>query len=109
MFRACLFNDLSREDVGNLERFIKVYTNTLNNHASSNKMCPKGNHLLFMNKELSKAVMNRTMLRKVYFRKKSLENGNKYFKQWIYCVSSYTQQKNVFFTDEELQLTYIYR
>ena len=96
MFRACLFNDLSREDVGNLERFIKVYTNTLNNHASSNKSCTKGNHLLFMNKELSKAVMNRTMLRKVYFKKKSLENGNKYSKQWIYCVSSYTQQKKCF-------------
>ena len=108
MFRACLFNDLSREDVGNLERLIKVYTNTLNNHASSNKMCTRGNHLPFMNKELSKAVMNRTRLRKVYFRKKSLENRNKYSKQCIYCVSSYTQQKNVFFIDEGLQLTYIH-
>ena len=32
MFWACLFNNLSKEDVRNLEKFIKVFINTLNNH-----------------------------------------------------------------------------
>ena len=32
MFQAYLFNDLSKEDVGNLEKFIKAYINTFNNH-----------------------------------------------------------------------------
>ena len=55
MFRACLFNDLSNEDVGNLEKSIKVGIYTLNNHIPSKKKYPRGNHLPFMNKELSKA------------------------------------------------------
>ena len=59
MFRACLFNDLSKQDFGNLERFIKVCINTFNNHAPSKKMYTRGNHLPFMNKELSKATMNK--------------------------------------------------
>lgn len=32
MFWAWLFNNLSKEDVRNLEKFIKVFINTLNNH-----------------------------------------------------------------------------
>ena len=56
MFRTCFFNDLSKEDVGNLEEFIKVCINTLNNHAPSKKKYTRGNHLPFMNKELSKAI-----------------------------------------------------
>ena len=55
MFRACLFNDLSKQEVGNLEKFIKVCINTLNNHASSKKKYIRANHLPFINKELSKA------------------------------------------------------
>ena len=35
MFWVCLLNDLSKEDVGNLEKSIKVCINTLNNHAPS--------------------------------------------------------------------------
>ena len=87
MFRACLFNDLSKEDVGNLENFIKVCINTLNNQASSKKKYTRGNHLLFINKELSKAKMIRTRLRNVYVRKRLDENRKKYSKQQNYCVS----------------------
>ena len=51
MFRACLFNDLSQEDLGNLKNFIKICIDTLNNHALSKKTYPRGNHLPFINKE----------------------------------------------------------
>ena len=78
MFWTCLFNDLSKEDVGDLEKFIKVCLNTLNNHAPSKKKYTRVNHLPFMNKELSKAIMNRTRLRNVYLRKRSDENRKKY-------------------------------
>ena len=71
MFRACLFTDLSKQDVGNLEKFIKVCIYALNNHAPSKKKYIRGNHLPFINKELSKAIMNRTRLRNVYLRKRS--------------------------------------
>ena len=48
MFRACLFNDLLNEDVGNLEKLIKVCINTLNNNTPSKKKYTRGNHLPFM-------------------------------------------------------------
>ena len=48
MFRACLFNDLLNEDVGNLEKLIKVCINTLNNNTPSEKKYTRGNHLPFM-------------------------------------------------------------
>ena len=71
MFRASLHNDLSKQDVENLETFIKVCINTLNNHAPSKKKYSRGNHIPFMYKELSKAIINQTRLRNVYLRKRS--------------------------------------
>ena len=97
MFRTCLFNDLSKEDIGNLDKFIKVFINTLNNHAPSKKMYTRGNHLPFMNKELSKAIMNRTRVRNVYLRKRSDENRKKYSKQRNYCVSLLRRTKRNYY------------
>ena len=87
MFQACLFNDLSKEDVWNLEKLTKVCINTLNNHAPSKKKYTRDNHLPFMNKELSKAILNRKRLRNVYLRKRSDENRKRYSKQRNYGVS----------------------
>ena len=75
IFRACLFNDLSKEDVGNHKQVIKVCINTLSNHAPSKKKYTRGNHLPFTNKELSTAIMNRRMLRNIYLRKRSDEKS----------------------------------
>ena len=83
---------------GNLERFIKVCINTFNNHAPSKKMYTRGNHLPFMNKELSKAIMNRTRLRNVYLRKRSTENRKKYSKQRDYCVSLLRRAKRKYYS-----------
>ena len=74
MFRACLFNDLSEVDIANLEKFINVCINKLNNHAPSKKNYTGGSDLPFTNKELSKAIVNRTRLGNVYLRKRSDEN-----------------------------------
>ena len=70
VLRACLCDDLSKKDNGNLEKFMQVCINTLNNHAPSKKKYARGNYLAFMNKELSKAIINRTRLRNVYLKKK---------------------------------------
>ena len=87
MFQACLFTDLSKEGVWNLEKLTKVCINTLNNHAPSKKKYTRDNHLPFMNKELSKAILNRKRLRNVYLRKRSDENRKRYSKQRNYGVS----------------------
>ena len=87
IFRACLFNDLSKKDVENLEKFVKVCISTLNNHAPNKKKDTRDNRLPFLNKELSKARMNQTRLRNVYLMKRSDENKKKYSRERNYCVS----------------------
>ena len=83
----------SKEDVGNLKQFIEVCKNILNNHA------PRGNHLPFMNKELSKAIMNQTRLMNVYLRKRSDENRKKYSKQRNYCLSLLRRTKRNYYSN----------
>ena len=52
----------------------------------------------FMNKELSKAIMNRTRLRNVYLRKRPNENRKKYSKQRNYCISLLRRTKRKYYS-----------
>ena len=47
----------SKQDVGNLEKFIKVCISSLNSHAPSEKKYTRGNPLPFMKKELKLCLM----------------------------------------------------
>ena len=98
MFQACLFNYLSKEYVGSLRKFIKVCINTLNNYAPSKKKYTRDNHLPFMNKESYKAIMNQTRLWKVYLRKRSDENRNKYSEQQNYRVLLLRRTKRKYYS-----------
>ena len=89
MFRAFLFNDLSKENVWKLEKYIKLCINTLKNYAPSKNKFTRGNPIPFINK----AIMNRTRLRNVYLRKRSDEKRKKYSKQRNYCVLSLRRTK----------------
>ena len=62
-FRVSLFNELS-----------KLNIEAINNHAPSMKKYVRGNHLPFMNKELSKQIMHRTRLRNKFLKNRSDEN-----------------------------------
>ena len=42
---------------------------------------------LFINKELPKAIMHRSKLRKTFLRNRLNENRKKYSKQWNCCIS----------------------
>ena len=54
---------------------------SLEKHPLLKKKYIRGNHLLFMNKELSKAIMHRSKLRNSFLRHRSNENRQKYSKQ----------------------------
>ena len=73
MFCVSLFNELSKLKIEaiDLNKFITAYIDTLNNHASSKKKYIRGNHLPFMNKELSKEIMHTTRLWNNFLRKLS--------------------------------------
>ena len=51
-----------------------------------------------MNKELSRAIINRTRLRNVYLRKRSDENRKKYSEQRNYCVSLLRRTKRKYYS-----------
>ena len=112
IFRVSLFNELSKLNIEaiDLNKFITVSIGTLNNHAPSKKKYIRGNHLPFMNKELSKEIMHRTELRNNFLRNRFDENKRKYSKQRNYCMSllrktmknyySYLNEKKI--TDNEI-------
>ena len=67
--------------------FIDICMRSLEKHAPLIKKYIRGNQLLLMNKELSKAIIHRSKLRNNFLRHRFLENRKKYSKQRNYCVS----------------------
>ena len=95
IFRVSLFNEFSKLNIGavDLNKFVTACIDTLNNHAPSKKKYIRGNHLPFMNKELSKEIMRRTRLWNNFLRNRSEEIKRKYSKQRNYSVSLLNVEK----------------
>ena len=72
---------------------------SLEKHAPLKKKYIRGNHLLFMNKELSKAIMHRSKLRNNFLRHRSNENRQKYSKQQNYGVSLLRRIKKNYYSN----------
>ena len=97
-FHVSLFNELSNLSIEaiDLNKYVTVCIDTLNNHAPSKKKYIRGNDLTFMNKELSKEIMHRTRLWNNFLRNRSDENKRKYSKQRNYCVSLLRKTKKTY-------------
>ena len=64
------------------------------------KKCIRGNHLPpFMNKELSKEIMQRTWLQNNFLRNRSDESKREYSKQRNYCVSLLRKTKKNYYSN----------
>ena len=59
----------------------------------------RGNHLLFMNKNLSKAIMLRTKLWNIFLKNRTEENKNRYTKQRNLCVTLLRKSKREYFNN----------
>ena len=79
--------------------FYKVCTEVLNQHAPRKKKYVRGNNKRFMNKALSKAIMQRTKLRKKFLKDPSAENKYSYNQQRNWCVSPLRKEKKFFFAN----------
>ena len=101
MFRVSLFNELSKLNIEaiDLNKFITVCIDTLNNHAPSKKKYIGGNHLPFMNKELSKEIMHRTRLQNNFLRNRSDEYKRKYSKHQNCCVLLLRKTKENYYSN----------
>ena len=59
----------------------------------------RSNHSPFMNKDISKAIMDRTRLRHKFLRSRSVEDRNAYNKQRNYCVSLIRKTKKDYYNN----------
>ena len=101
IFRESILYELAKESVSNtdLNKFIEICLKTLNNYAPSKKKCNSGNQMPFMNKDLSKAIMDRTRFRNKFLKNRNDENRKKYSKQRNYCVSLLRKTKKQYYGD----------
>ena len=65
----------------------------LNKHAPQKKKYVRGNQSPFMNKTLSKVIMQRSKLRNLFLKKRTEENRNNYVKQRNLCVTLLQKSK----------------
>ena len=79
--------------------FYKVCTEVLNQHAPRKKKYVRGNNKRFMNKALSKAIMQRTKLRNKFLKDPSAENKFSYNKQRNWCISPLRKEKKKYFAN----------
>ena len=100
-FRECLSHNFSEADLvdNDLGGFLKLCINTLNKEVPLKKKAIRGNNLPFMNKELSKAIMNRTRLRNKFLKDKTEYNKNMYAKQRNFCVSLLRRTKRDYYNN----------
>ena len=68
-----------------------------NKHVPQKKKYVRGNQSPFMNKTLSKAIMQRSKLRNLFLKKRTEENRNNYVKQRNLCVTLLQKSKREFF------------
>ena len=59
----------------------------------------RGNHQPFVNKELSKAIVNRTKLRNIYCKNKMDDDRTKYVRQRKYCVNLLRRVKRDYYNN----------
>ena len=72
-FDRDLQNRHSAESLEEYAPFEKVFLDVLNKHAALKKKVVRANHARYITKTLRKAIMKRSYLEKVYFKKKTFQ------------------------------------
>ena len=107
LFREELLFELSNsaleKNADGFQEFIEIYQKTVNQYAPAKQKLVRGNHLPFMNKTLSKAIMHRTRFCNKYLRNKTDENKRKYTKQQNYCVSLLRKSKREYYSNLDVK------
>ena len=101
LFRGELLSELYNINNGNINysNFEKIIVRLLNHHAPLKKRLVRGNNSPFMNKTLSKAVMNRSRLRNKFIKNPSLENKVTYTRYRNYCTGLFRKEIKSFYNN----------
>ena len=87
---------LSTELVNNYSSLENVFIDVLNSHAPIKKKVIRANHAPYVTKALRKAMIKRSQLEKIYFKKRTQESFKKYKKQKNYCSRVYKRERKIF-------------
>ena len=71
--------------VDNYSSFENVFIDVLNRYAPIKKKVIRSNHAPYATKALRKTIMKRSLLEKIYLKKRTQESFQKYKKQYNYC------------------------
>ena len=90
-YREYLLHEISKEVFVNnndgLERFCDININILNRHVPRKRKNARDNQMLFITKDLSKAIMKRSRLWNNFLKNRMGENETSYTKPWNYNMN----------------------
>ena len=101
-FDSVRFNDelkyvLAKEKFTSHTKFDEMFLRILNKHASIKSKLLRANHASYISKTLRKAIMKRSYLENLYFKKRASHSLRNYKKQKIYCSRLYKKERKNFF------------
>ena len=100
IFRESLLKIFPRNLVNccdkDVDDFLISYNKILNQYAPRKMKYVRGNHSLFMNKNLSKTIMVKTNLRNIFLKNRTEENKGIYKKQRKLCARLLRKSKRIF-------------
>ena len=85
--------------IKNPDLFFEICQKVLNHHAPRKKRYIRGNNKPFMNKALSKAIMQRTRFRNKFLKNPTTENRLIYNRQRNFCLSFLRKKKTEYFAN----------
>ena len=97
IFSQELCTSLSSETVLDYTSFEENFLGVLNKHAPLKKKVLRANHAPYVTKALRKAIMKRSYLEKLYFKKKTTESLKKYKKHKNFCSRLYKKERKKYF------------
>ena len=92
-------DEFSHEYVDSCSKFDEIFLKVLNIHASLKKKMLRANHAPYVSKALRKAIMKRSCLENVYFKKQDNHSLRAYKKQKNYCSRLYKKERKNFFNN----------
>ena len=92
-FARDLTHELQNIKNPSYSQFEKAFITVLDNHLALKKKQLRFNHSPFMTKALRKAIMTRSRLKKIYNKKRSYDNWDKYKKTKKFLRETLSQNK----------------
>ena len=97
IFSQELRTSLTSKTVHGYTSFEENFVGVLNKHAPLKKKVLRANHASYVTRALRKAIMKRSYLEKLYFKKKTTESLKKYKKHKNFCSRLYKKERKKYF------------